>query len=656
MQFDFYKKITNKIKNYGSKIDQLELNVLDEKQNFKEVFERNIVLEKEISERTEELNQANKSLLTLKHIWSTMNSSEPLSEVLTTVVNGLTDELGYLHSFILQVHNQNDNEFVRIRAENKSGFASKIDATLGIPLSSCDVPLSEKENIIIKSINNRSIYHIKSFKSLVLGMNPQINEQMVSELDALLGNRCITVLPILDQDKLFGCLVVVSVRSEISSTEKNFLSLFVDQIELAVRIADLFEQIREQAITDGLTGLFNRRHFDQCLSAEADRALRLKQSFTLISLDLDHLKFINDNLGHSAGDAAICHIGHILKENARSVDIPARFGGEEFAVILPGIDIEGGKIAAERLRTAISSRVVEGVGTITASIGVATFLNHANNVTELLELVDQALYRAKRNGRNQVQVANNQNDDWQFLVLDSFIESMLKRRLPLSPSIAADLIIKVKSTKDKENCLSDFLFYVIESIAKTYNPSYKNEFIQEKIDITYKIAQELNFSQDSTKSLVLSVLLHDLGKMTVPENILLKPGPLSGEEKETALEIPIGVAKEILGNVSNNEEILNNVEYHHEKWDGTGYPKQLSAEKIPLGSRILSVIDSYFAMISDRPHRKALSPEEAINILIEGSSKTWDAQIVDLFIKVMKTKNENSGSSSCGLGLKDFKQ
>lgn len=636
MQFNFYGKIKNKIQNYGKRIDQLELNVLDERQNFKEIFERNIVLEKEISERTEELNQANKSLLTLKHIWSTMNSSEPLSEVLTTVVNGLTDEMGYLHSFIVQIQDKNDQKFVRIRAENNNAFSEKINSIINTPLNSFDIPFEQKENVIIKSIINKSVYHIKSFKQLLVGANPVISDEVISNLDEMLSNRCITILPIVVQDKQFGSLIVFSIRSEISSTEKNFLSLFVDQIELAVRIADLFEQIREQAITDGLTGLFNRRHFDHCLSSEAERAVRLKQPFTLISLDLDHLKFINDNLGHSAGDAAICHIGKILKQNARSVDIPARFGGEEFAVILPGIDIEGGKIAAERLRSAIASNPVEGVGTITASIGVATFLRHADSISELLEFVDQALYRAKRNGRNQVQIATNQNDDWQFLVLDAFIESMIKRRIPISPAVAANLIIKVKSSDDRENCLSEFLYYVIDSIAQTYNKDYKNEFTQEKIDASYQIAQELKLSKEVTKNLVIATLLHDLGTMTVPEKILLKPGPLTGEEKTTIHETPINVAKDILQNVDNNDEILNIVKHHYEKWDGSGFPQKLSGDEIPTPSRIMSIIDAYFAMISDRPHRKALSKKEAINILLEGANKTWDGKIVKIFVKILE--------------------
>lgn len=641
MSSSWYKNLSNKIKNFKNKIYEIENNVLNEKEKFKEIFEKNIALEKEIFERTEELNQANKSLLTLKDIWSTMNSSEPLSEVLSTVVQGLSSGLGYLFCSIFQVHDMSKNQELRVRALSQDNFALKLQDILKNPINTYQISLENKDNIMVQTLKNKDIRGTKSFKNIFNGSNPFIEEEKLEQIDALFGNRTISILPITVQEKPFGCLVVVSIRNELSDTERNFLNLFVGQIELAVTIAGLFEQIREQAITDSLTGLYNRRHFDQCLTLEADRSLRLKQPFTLVTLDLDHLKFINDTYGHPAGDAAICHIGKILKQNARSVDIPARFGGEEFAVILPGIDIDGGLIAAERLRIAIEAEPTEGIGVITASIGVATFLKHTESPGELLELVDQAMYKAKRNGRNQVQTASKQDQlDWQIVALDMFIEILTKRHIPVSQNIANDLIHKLKTTPVQEKSFSDFLYFIVDSLAQTYNSVYESNYTRQKINIVCELAEKINLPKAEIDKLVLATLLHDLGNLMTPEKILLKPGPLTENERQEILEHPIVTAREILKPIKSAHPIIFMVEHYREHWDGSGYPGNLSGDNIPVGSRIISLTSAYFAMISDRPYRKALSHEEAVQILREGSGSSWDAKLVDIFIEILQKEKK----------------
>jgi nitrate/nitrite-specific signal transduction histidine kinase len=258
MTTEWYKNVFKKLKNFNKKISIIEDSVLDERKRFKNIFERNLALEKEISERTEELNQANKTLLTLKHIWSTMNSAEPLSEVLSTVINGLSDELGYLYCFVFQVYNFESGVRLKIRAANENNFSKKLHDILLSSIFSYDIPFGNEDNIIVSSIKNREIINIRSFKKLFEGSVPAIEEDRLQAVDDLLGNRAISILPIIVQGEPFGCLVAISIRSDMGNTEKNFLSLFAGQIELAVTIANLFEQIKKQAITDGLTGLFNK--------------------------------------------------------------------------------------------------------------------------------------------------------------------------------------------------------------------------------------------------------------------------------------------------------------------------------------------------------------------------------------------------------------
>jgi len=638
MSSKWYKNFVNKIKNFGNTVNILENSVINERKNFSEIFERNLVLEKEITERTDELNQANKSLLTLKHIWSTMNSSEPLSEVLSTVVNGLSDELGYLQCLVFQVFEFESGNRLKIRASNENKFSERIQDVLNSSIFSYDIPLEAKKNPIIQAVKSNEIKIIKGFSPLFIGSTPQIEPEKFKEIDSIVGNRAICILPIIAQGEPFGALVAISTRNEIVPTEKNFLTLFAGQIELAVTIAHLFEQIKKQALTDALTGLYNRRHFDQCLSTEVERSLRLNQPFSLVSLDLDHLKKINDNYGHSVGDEAIKKIGEVLRKNARSVDIPARFGGEEFSVILPGIDVEGGIIAAERLKVSIEESPLEGVEQITASIGVATFLRHTETLGELLELADQAMYRAKKNGRNRVEVAvREQEGDWKELIVNTFTEILVNHKNPAASNVLKDLNVEANQEID----LLEFMYKMLKSISQAYNNVYNMDYIDEKLDVLVNMGKQSNMAKEEIEKLKIASMLYDIGNILTSEEIILKPGPITKEERTRVLENPIMAAKEVLKPVKATGYIINIIEHHHEHWDGTGYPGNLSGALIPRGARILFIVNSFFAMISDRPYRKALSFDKAVEILYNGGGTVWDIRLIDTFIDIVKSRKES---------------
>ncbi|HSA07010.1 MAG TPA: diguanylate cyclase [Candidatus Gastranaerophilales bacterium] len=637
MSSKWYKNIVNKVKLFGNKVQVLESSVLDERKNYREIFERNLALEKEIADRTEELNQANKSLLTLKHIWSTMNSSEPLSEVLLTVVNGLSSELGYLQCLVFQLFDFESGSRLKIRASTENKFSEKISQILCSSVFSYDIPLGAKKNPIVQALKNNEIKNIKGFSQLFYDSSPEIEIEKLKEIDQLLGNKAICIFPIIVQGKPFGCFVTISIRNEILPTEQNFLTLFAGQIELAVTIANLFEQIKKQALTDALTGLFNRRHFDQCLATEVERSLRLNQPFTLISLDLDHLKKINDNYGHSTGDEAIKRIGEVLRKNARSVDIPARFGGEEFAVILPGIDVEGGIVAAERLKASIAESEVNDLEKITASIGVATFLRHTESLGELLELADQAMYRAKKNGRNRVEVATREEDeDWKNIIVEIFTEMLLKHK----NSEVSKIVNKFKVYENQDINLQDFVYMILKYVSEAYNNVYNMGCVDEKLDVIVKMGKKTNTSEEEIEKFKIATMLYDIGRILMSEEIILKPGPLSKEEKTKVLENPILAAKEILKPIKATGHIINIIEHYHEHWDGTGYPGELSGALIPKGARILFIVSSFYAMISNRPYRNALPYEKAVEVLKNGGGTVWDARLVDIFISIIKSKRE----------------
>ncbi len=221
------------------------------------------------------------------------------------------------------------------------------------------------------------------------------------------------VVPLIYQGSLVGLLLARSddVSRIWAENELLLLHTVADQLAVAVNQAHLFAQMQQQALTDGLTGCYNRRSFELQLERDLHLATRMRQPLSLIMLDLDHFKYINDQAGHEAGDAALCMLADSLRAELRAVDTPARFGGDEFVIILPQANAEGAMLVAERLRKRIEKMEVTGFGRATASFGVASFPAHASSRDTLVVAADRALYHSKRNGRNRVSMPDEESSE-----------------------------------------------------------------------------------------------------------------------------------------------------------------------------------------------------------------------------------------------------
>ncbi len=624
--------IFESIKNFKSRLDEVDSSVYSGSQNILEVYERNAKLEAEIAQRTRELDRANKQMLTLQHIWNMMNSSEPLSSVLSAIVNSLQGELGYVYSFIIKPYIKDDDSYIQIAASSRDDFSEKFFKYFNCKLSDYKLKYPGIEELKDAVINN-TIYQSDKLAELISGFIPDLDIEQLNKFFVEAKMKSYILVPLMSKQVHFGSLVVFSSRQTISSNELSFLSLFAKQIELAITIADLFQAVKEQAITDPMTGLFNRRYFEEFIKKEALRAERQNQKFTIIGLDLDHLKQINDVYGHNYGDIAIKAIAEVLKKNARSIDIAARMGGEEFNIVLPGVDTAGGLVAAERIRKAIEGVELEKIGHITASLGVATYLEHSDDLDELLELADQAMYESKRNGRNRVTIAKPaQEISWQDIAISTFIDILTKHRIPVEET-TAKLLTQKLNEMNKNN---EKLYQVADTLVTTYNPDHQDGAVKSKVELATLLAKRFDLPKESVDKLKIAILLYDIGNTMIPKDLFNKTEPLSDEDKNSIKQHPIIAAREILKPISNIGDIIPIIEKHHENWNGTGYPNHIAGEDIPIESQIILIVDSYFALLEKRPYRDAKSKEDALKIIMSEINSKWSSKLAGEFIAIIK--------------------
>lgn len=608
-----------------------------------DVYKRNLELEQEIKEKTEELNKANNTMLTMSNIWEMMNSSEPLTSVLDTIVNSLQTQMGYLNTLVLTKESDKNGLYFQVKAHAESKILEKSLKDVDfLKIKEYRIPYSENF-ILAKALKEKQIQSSSDIENVFFSILADLSHDFVRNLIKTTPSKSVIVVPLyrkqnesMTESKEFGCMLVFSDRENIRDTEINFLTLFANQIELAITIAGLFEEVRKQAVTDPLTGLYNRRYFEENINREAERALRLGQPFSLISLDLDHLKTINDTYGHQYGDIAIKAISDVLKSRARSIDVPARIGGEEFNVLLPGIDSYGAMIAAERMRAAIEATPLEKIGNVTASIGVATFLEHSKNVYDLTELADQAMYRAKINGRNQVQLTQKQKEtNWQKIAVNAFLDIVSKQRVQIPAELAGDITARLSSVSASEKDAKETIYSVVDIITQSYNSTYQSGFTKSKLLLAVKLAKKMDMSKEEIDKLKIAVLLYDIGNIMLPENIFKKEDALTEEEKTLIKSHPVIAARDILRPISSIQDVIPIIEKHHENWDGTGYPGKSSGKDIPLSSQIILLVDAYYALTQDRPYRKAFDIQKAIEIIHQGAGTKWSKDLVEKFIELV---------------------
>lgn len=444
-------------------------------------------------------------------------------------------------------------------------------------------------------------------------------------------------IPISYDEKLLGILGGHKCESEHawSTDNQHFLQQVGDQLAIGLTNVRLYKRVERQATTDGLTGLFNHRTGQEKLTEQLRLAERYERNVCVVMIDVDHFKSINDTYGHPVGDTVLKTVAQIIKRDCRDVDTPVRYGGEEFLLILPEINREGAVVVAERLRKTLSKEVIghENIELgVTASLGVACYPDDAVTQHHLLELADKALYMSKRMGRNQVHTAA----DLQFQ--DFRDPNAAASAQPESPPDAPQTRRPAAPAGDKEDDIG-LVPEVVETVKKMAGALYsKSEYNKvhhlETARFAEMVAKVLGLSAKQVEQIRVASLLHDVGLLHVPEDILNKQGQVTADELKVLMQHPV-LGAEMLRSIPALKEICDILENHHECWDGTGYPRGLKGEEIPLAARIVSIVDAYHAMISDRPYRAAMSGEKAKRVLKASASTQFDPFLVDIFLAVL---------------------
>lgn len=432
-----------------------------------------------------------------------------------------------------------------------------------------------------------------------------------SEKKLLAGLGVEYIQPLKDQGELVGIILLShkNGKSRISADDVAFLAALASVASIAIKNSMLYEQAYREAVTDELTGLYNRKHFNAKME-ELFLSCK-KSSLVLVLINVDDFKLYNQLYGMAEGDRALQRIARVITASIGENGVAARYSGKEFAILLPHYDV----LAAKKLTESISRQIYSlnesggeySIKRLTISAGISAYPYGASTPKELLDNVDLSVYHAKRSGKNAIRVFGT-------------------------------TVNGVK--KLEESGAPKYIYQEYEStvFALTAAIDTKDHYtFRHSNNVAYyatSLGEALGMNQDTIEMLRQAALLHDVGKIGIPESILNKPGRLTEEEFGVVkghVEASIGIIKHL----PSLDYVIPAVTGHHERYDGGGYPRGIAGENIPLTARILCVADSFDAMVSKRCYKPGIPLKRVMEILREEAGKQFDPRLVEAFLSLL---------------------
>jgi len=470
-------------------------------------------------------------------------------------------------------------------------------------------------------------------------------------------SKAVLCIPIAYGETLLGVLNVESRNDNAFSPEDVLImNTLADLLATALHNSIVFQKLQQQSITDGLTGIKTRRFFWESLTSEWKRASRSGRPFSVVLIDLDKFKEVNDSLGHLEGDLVLARVGRLLEQKCRQSNVVARYGGDEFIILMPETGVEQAQILAERLRLWLSTDPMLQEHRITGSFGVASFPVHGLSAEDIIRVADSGMYISKHAGGDQVSTADefgvDEHGAVQRQLVSAYIEGFLQRE-HTGPEHLGELLNTLKklatSEEGEQRHNTEVIRESIEALTRAEELREANATGHGDLVSRYAqlIARALSLPAEELDDLGYAARVHDVGKVFVPDRILNKNGPLTDDEFYLVKLHP-HVGAEVLATIPGSERLQKAVEHHHEAFDGSGYPNGLTGEQIPLWARILAVADSYVNMTTERTFAPAKTSEQALAELERLSGTRYDGMLVRVLARELKSERASSS-----LGAKD---
>ena len=533
-----------------------------------------------------------------------INQTDPIS-LFYLIHNQVCSKIGINFS-ALGIYNQNSN-YINVKLIDKTGSSYN------------SMIMLNDDNVVARAFESKQI--ITTTDSSYLKLNYLSN----------ISNLPTNIIPL---NALGECLGVIIFSDNNNNQFFEIYKLIANYFAIFYKNRQLTDLVDRNTDTDSLTGLSNHKKLQEDLAHEITQCLNNDKQLAFCIFDIGNISEINNELGHAKGDAVIKEVAKKIKKNARNTDILGRYGGDEIAIIMPDTSEEEAKYVCEFLLYNLSCTMFDDLGQLKFSCGISLLPQSTNKQDKLTILAEQALYISKskrsQSGQSEI-VSTNDFNFWDDEALKCFAQVLTKKHASIGVNIEEELIKQFHNEKIISN---EHLLDVVSSLANTIDAkdTYTKGHSAAVSRYSEALARAINLPANEVERIKLGALLHDIGKIGIPEHVLRKPTMLSDDEWSIMKQHPSIGADKVLKPNKSLHDLIPMVKYHHEHIDGSGYPYGLKGDEIPLSARIVAVADAFHALISDRPYRKGLSVTKACEILKMGAGMQWDKELVRQFI------------------------